>query len=150
MQKRRPRSHARANTPSRDLEAPNDFLGTRSRFGSSPLGVGDTCKDRRHADEGGAGTPGAPELKPRKLGLKLAPLLATAKLRPPQATGGASHPRLTRMLRLVRIVKPKSTKYWGRTYNQPQQIVDSSPRGDSCRRYSGRPVKRIPRPSGSL
>ena len=78
----------------------------------------------KSADEGGAGTPGAPELKTgfapsRKLALPL----ATAKLRPPQATEGASHPRRPRMLRLPRRVKHKSTKYWGGPTTGPQSVV---------------------------
>ena len=60
----------------------------------------------KNADEGGAGTPGAPELGTESYSaLELVFPLATAKLRPPQATGGASHPRRPKMLRLPRPVK---------------------------------------------
>ena len=70
----------------------------------------------KNADEGGAGTPGAPELGAKShcaFALEFVFPLATAKLRPPQATGGTSHPRQRSMGRVHGFVKPKSTKYWG-------------------------------------
>ena len=78
----------------------------------------------KNADEGGAGTPGAPELRRGNPRLKFALPLATAKLRPPQATGGTSHPRRLRMLREAPAVKLKSTKYWGLRTDKPQSLVD--------------------------
>ena len=61
--------------------------------------------------------------KEHDLGLRPLFLPATAKLRPPQATEGTSHPRSVKMLWDVSQVNPKNTKYWGWINAPPQPVV---------------------------